>query len=253
MIADSGTGKSTAPASVAQVMYGFDWHAIGSFRRDRSITRQRLKPGTVRRIATYARPYRWKLAVFLIGTSVSAVITITVPLLLKTLIDDGILPRHTSVVLWVAGLVAALALFSAVLSIWQRWLSARIGEGLIYDLRTQVFEHVQRQPIAFFTRAQTGSLVSRLNSDVIGAQQALTSTLSSVVSSVLQLIIVLAVMFIYSWQVTVVALVLIPIFLYPARRVGRPRGQVSRAGGRPRRSPAPRARRAPGSRTSSRR
>ena len=221
MIADSGTGKSTAPASVAQVMYGFDWHAIGSFRRDRSITRQRLKPGTVRRIATYARPYRWKLAVFLIGTSVSAVITITVPLLLKTLIDDGILPRHTAVVLWVAGLVAALALFSAVLSIWQRWLSARIGEGLIYDLRTQVFEHVQRQPIAFFTRAQTGSLVSRLNSDVIGAQQAITSTLSGVVSNVLSLLLVLGAMLYLSWLVTVVALVLIPMFIIPARLVGR--------------------------------
>ena len=197
------------------------WHAIGSFARDRSITQQRLKPGTVRRIASYARPYRWTLAVFLIGTSVSAVITIAVPLLLKTLIDRGILPRNTAVVLWVAGLVAALALFSALLSIWQRWLSARIGEGLIYDLRTQVFEHVQRQPIAFFTRAQTGSLVSRLNSDVIGAQQAITSTLSGVVSNVLSLLLVLGAMLYLSWLVTVVALVLIPMFIIPARLVGR--------------------------------
>jgi ATP-binding cassette subfamily B protein len=197
------------------------WHAIGSFSRDRSITHQRLKPGTVRRVASYARPYRWTLALFLAATSVAAVITVAVPLLLKTLIDDGILPRHTAVVLWVAGLVAGLALFSALLSIGTRWLSARIGEGLIYDLRTQVFEHVQRQPVAFFTRAQTGSLVSRLNSDVIGAQQAITSTLSGVVSNVLSLLLVLGAMLYLSWLVTVVSLVLIPMFIIPARLVGR--------------------------------
>jgi ATP-binding cassette, subfamily B, bacterial len=202
-------------------MSAVNWHAMHSFSRDRSITHQRLKPGTIRRIASYARPYRWTLALFLAATSVSAVITVAVPLLLKTLIDRGILPHHTAVVLWVAGLVAGLALFSAVLSIWQRWLSARTGEGLIYDLRTQVFEHVQRQPIAFFTRAQTGSLVSRLNSDVIGAQQAITSTLSGVVSNVLSLLLVLAAMMYLSWLVTVVALVLIPMFLIPARLVGR--------------------------------
>jgi ATP-binding cassette subfamily B protein len=197
------------------------WHTMHSYSRDRSITHQRLKPGTVRRIASYARPYRWTLALYLAATSVSAVTVIAVPLLLKTLIDRGILPRHTAVVLWVAGLVAGLAVFGALLSIGQRWLSARIGEGLIYDLRTQVFEHVQRQPIAFFTRAQTGSLVSRLNSDVIGAQQAITSTLSGVVSNVLSLILVLGAMLYLSWLVTVVALVLIPMFIIPARLVGR--------------------------------
>ena len=202
-------------------MYAANWHAMRSFSRDRSITHQRIRPGTVRRVATYARPYRWTLALFLVTTSITAVITVAVPLLLKTLIDQGILPRHTAVVLWVAGLVAGLALFSALLSIWQRWLSAKIGEGLIYDLRTQVFEHVQRQPIAFFTRAQTGSLVSRLNSDVIGAQQAITSTLSGVVSNVLSLLLVLGAMLYLSWLVTVVALVLIPMFIIPARLVGR--------------------------------
>jgi ATP-binding cassette subfamily B protein len=221
MIAHSGQGKSAAPAGVAPIMYAGNWHAMRSFSRDRSITHQRIKPGTIRRVAGYARPYRWTLALFLAATSVSAVITVAVPLLLKTLIDRGILPRHTAVVLWVAGLVAALSLFSALLSIWQRWLSARIGEGLIYDLRTQVFEHVQRQPIAFFTRAQTGSLVSRLNSDVIGAQQAITSTLSGVVSNVLSLLLVLGAMLYLSWLVTVVALVLIPMFIIPARLVGR--------------------------------
>jgi ATP-binding cassette subfamily B protein len=170
---------------------------------------------------SYARPYRLDLALFLFITALSSVITVIVPLLMKTIVDRGILPRHMAVVLWVAGIVAGLALLGALLAIAQRWYSARIGEGLIYDLRTQVFRHVQRQPIAFFTRAQTGSLVSRLNSDVIGAQQALTSTLSSVVSNALSLILVLAAMIWLSWLVTVVALVLIPLFVIPARLVGR--------------------------------
>ena len=120
----------------------------------------------MRRIASYARPYRTQLAVFLGMTTLSAVATVAIPLLLKTIIDRGILPRNTGVVIAVAGVVAALALVSALLAIGQRWYSARIGEGLIYDLRTKVFEHVQRMPIAFFTRTQTGALVSRLNNDV---------------------------------------------------------------------------------------
>ena len=192
-----------------------------SFSRDRSVTHQRLKPGTVRRILSYAAPYRRELAFFLVIVAMDAGITVAVPLLLRALIDDGILPRHTGVVLAIGSAVVGLALFDAVLSIGQRWYSARIGEGLIYDLRTQVFTHVQRQPIAFFTRTQTGSLVSRLNSDVIGAQQALTSVLSSVVANVLALTLVLIVMLTLSWQVTVIALVLIPLFIVPARLVGR--------------------------------
>jgi len=202
-------------------MAAANWHAYRSFSRDRSITQQKLKPGIVRRVASYARPYRWTLALFLLCTCVTAVITVAVPLLLKTIIDQGILKHDTAVVLEVAGLVAALAVVGALISVVTRWLSARTGEGLIYDLRTQVFGHVQRQPIAFFTRAQTGSLVSRLNSDVIGAQQALTSTLSSVVSNALTLLLVLIAMLSLSWLVTVVALVLLPMFVIPARLVGR--------------------------------
>jgi len=197
------------------------WHAMRGFSRDPSVTKQKLKPGTVKRIVSYARPYRLDLSVFLLAAALDAVITVAYPVLIGVVIDKGIVPKRTEVVLIVAGIVAGLAVFDAFLGVVQRYFTSRVGEGLIYDLRTQVFGHVQRQPLAFFTRAQTGSLVSRLNSDVIGAQQALTSTLSSVVSSVLQLALVLAAMFIYSWQVTVVALVLIPIFLYPARRVGR--------------------------------
>ena len=192
-----------------------------SFSRDRSITKQRLKPGTVRRIFSYARPYRRDLIFFLLIVSLDAVITVAVPLLLRALIDNGILPRDTGVVLAIGAAVVGLALFDALLSIGQRWYSARIGEGLIYDLRTEVFEHVQRQPIAFFTRTQTGSLVSRLNSDVIGAQQAITSTLASVVANVLSLVVVLIAMMLLSWQVTLVALILIPLFIFPARIVGR--------------------------------
>jgi ATP-binding cassette, subfamily B, bacterial len=202
-------------------MYASQWQAMRGFSRDPSVTKQRLKPGTVRRISGYARPYRWDLAIFLLAAAMDAVVTVSYPVLLGVIIDKGILPKRTGVVLALAGVVVGLALFDAFLTIVQRYFTARVGEGLIYDLRTEVFGHVQRQPIAFFTRAQTGSLVSRLNSDVIGAQQALTSTLSSVVSSVLQLILVLAAMFYYSWLVTVIALLLLPMFLIPARLVGR--------------------------------
>jgi ATP-binding cassette, subfamily B, bacterial len=202
-------------------MYGNQWQAMRGFTRDPSVTKQRLKPGTVRRIAGYARPYRWDLVIFIVAAALDAVVTVSYPVLLGVIIDKGILPKRTGVVLTVAGVVVALAVFDAVLNLVARYFTARVGEGLIYDLRTEVFGHVQRQPIAFFTRAQTGSLVSRLNSDVIGAQQALTSTLSSVVSSVLQLILVLIAMFYYSWLVTVIALVLVPMFLIPARLVGR--------------------------------
>ena len=197
------------------------WHSMRGFTRDPSVTKQRLKKGTVRRIAGYARPYRLDLAVFLLAAALDAVVTVAYPLLLAVVIDQGVLKKNTHIVIGVAAAVAGLAVFDAFLGVLQRYFTSRVGEGLIYDLRSQVFGHVQRQPIAFFTRAQTGSLVSRLNNDVIGAQQALTSTLSSVVSSVLQVILVLVAMFAISWQVTVVSLVLIPVFLYPARRVGR--------------------------------
>src|SRR6266536_1903033 len=198
-----------------------------SFSRDSSVTRQRLKPGTVRRVASYARPYRRELIVFMIATALDAVVTVAVPLLLGQIVNK-IEAKDTRAVLVIAGAVAGFAVFDAFLSVAQRWYSARVGEGLIYDLRTEVFRHVQQQPIAFFTRAQTGSLVSRLNSDVIGAQQAITSTLSGVVSNVLSLILVLAAMFYLSWLVTVAALVLIPLFILPARALGRRMQRLTR-------------------------
>jgi ATP-binding cassette subfamily B protein len=197
------------------------WMMMRGFGRDASITKQRIKPGTVRRIGGYARPYRWSLAAFLIVTILGAVITVSYPLLLAVIIDNGILRHNTGVVAAVGGAVAGIAVFDALLSFAQRWFSSRIGEGLIYDLRTKVFDHVQRQPIAFFTRTQTGSLVSRLNSDVIGAQQALTSVLSTVVSGLIQLVLVLIAMFYLSWLVTVIALAMLPLFILPAKLIGR--------------------------------
>jgi len=199
-----------------------------SFRQDPSVTRQKLKKGTIRRIATYARPYRAALAAFMVTTALDALITVVNPLLLREIIDKGILARNDAIVIGIAGAVAGVAFFDAFLGVVNRWFSARIGESLIYDLRTQVFRHVQRQPIAFFTRAQTGSLVSRLNSDVIGAQQAITSTMSSVVSNFLSLVAILITMFYLSWLVSLIALALIPLFILPARRVGRRMQRLTR-------------------------
>ncbi|WP_370771055.1 ABC transporter ATP-binding protein [Actinomadura roseirufa] len=209
-------------------MPGNGWQVMASFRRDGSVTQQKLKPGTVRRIAGYARPYVRELVLFLALNSLAALIVVANPLLLKAIIDRGIVPERPGLVVWLAVAVAGLALLEAVLGLGQRWYSARIGEGLIYDLRTQVFGHVQRQPVAFFMRAQTGSLVSRLNNDVIGAQRALTTTLSSVVSNVISLVLVLVTMLILSWQVTLIALLLLPIFILPAKWVGRRLQRVSR-------------------------
>ena len=192
-----------------------------SLRQDPSVTHQKLKPGTVRRIIGYAKPYKLWLALFLFATILDSLITVVNPVLLGRIIDKGILPRDEAVVIGLAVAVAAVALFDAFLGFIIRWFSARIGEGLIYDLRTQVFSHVQQQPVAFFTRAQTGSLVSRLNSDVIGAQQAITSTMSSVVSNILTTGAILVTMFAISWQISLIALVLIPLFILPAKRVGR--------------------------------
>ncbi|MFG2074974.1 ABC transporter ATP-binding protein [Nonomuraea maritima] len=200
---------------------GFGPGVWSSLRRDGSVTKQRLRPGTVRRIARYARPHSRHIVAFLLLVVAGAVIVIANPLLMKAIIDEGVLPRRTEVVVWLAVAIGALALVDAGLTLVQRWFSARIGEGLIYDLRTEVFDHVQRMPVAFFMRAQTGALVSRLNTDVIGAQRALTSTLSSVVANVVSLVLVLGAMLALSWQVTLVALVLLPVFVLPAKYVGR--------------------------------
>ncbi len=204
------------------------WSTLRSFARDGSVAEQKLTPGTVRRVAGYARPYRGPITYFLILTVVDALLVVASPLLLLRLIDDGVTPGNKQVVVTLALIVAGLAVFDALLSLILRWYSARIGEGLIYDLRSQVFDHVQRMPLAFFVRTQTGALISRLNSDVIGAQQAFTTTLSSVVSNAISLVVVTIAMLALSWQITLAALVLLPIFLVPARYVGRRLAEMSR-------------------------
>ncbi len=207
---------------------GVSWQAMRSLASDQSVTRQKLPPGLGRRIMRYARPYVRVIVPFLTLVAAAAVLGVVTPLLFKAIIDNGIIPGDLTVVVWLSVAVAGVALLEAVLSLVQRWYSARLGEGLIYDLRSDVFDHVQRMPVAFFVRAQTGSLVSRLNNDVIGAQRALTSTLSSVVSNVLSLVLVLATMFALSWQITLVALVLLPLFLLPMRWVGKRLQRVTR-------------------------
>src|SRR3954466_7823894 len=199
-----------------------------SFTRDRSVAQRKLAKGTWRRILRYARPYRRWIAVFLALVILDALFVVVSPLLFKRIIDDGVTPGDRRVVVVLAIVIAVLAVVDALAGLGQRYFSSRIGEGLIYDLRTQVFGHVLRQPVAFFTRAQTGALVSRLNNDVIGAQQAFTSTLSGVVSNVVSLVLVAGAMLVLSWPITVISLLLLPMFLWPARRVGARLQQLTR-------------------------
>jgi ATP-binding cassette subfamily B protein len=196
------------------------WTVMRSYRRDNSVTEQKLPKGTLGRIVGFARPYRVDLTVFLLTVTASAVIGVVTPVLAGRVVN--VISSHGAVatVVKIAVLVAVLAVFDACFSLAQRWYSARIGEGLILDLRTRVFDHVQRMPLAFFTRTQTGALISRLNNDVIGAQQAFTSTLSGVVSNVIALVLTAGVMFTLSWQITVLSLILLPVFVLPARRIG---------------------------------
>jgi ATP-binding cassette, subfamily B, bacterial len=197
------------------------WQAMRSLSQDSSVAQRSLRPGTTRRVLGYARPYRRQIAIFLVLVVVDAALVVSSPLLLKSLVDDGIYPKDGGLVIRLALLIAGIAVLSAVLTLVQRWYSARIGEGLIYDLRTEVFGHVLRQPVAFFTRAQTGALVTRLGSDVIGAQQAFTSVLSSVVSNAVSLLLIVGAMLVLSWPLTLGALLLVPVFIAPARVMGR--------------------------------
>ena len=197
------------------------WQALHSLSRDSSVKERRLAPGTTRRVLGYATPYKVQIAWFLGVVVIESVLVVASPLLLKSLVDDGIYPKDAAVVIRLSLLVALIAIVGAGLTLVERWFSARIGEGLIYDLRTQVFSHVLRQPVAFFTRAQTGALVTRLGNDVIGAQQAFTSVLSSVVSNAITLVLIIVAMATLSWPLTLGALALVPFFLVPARLMGR--------------------------------
>lgn len=196
------------------------WAVYQSLTRDPAQVKK-VERGVLRRILTYARPYKALVAAFLVTLVVASLLTVAQPLLFRQIVDNGISQGNATLVTVLALCIAGLAILDALVGVVSRWYSARIGEGLIFDLRTQVYGHVQEQSIAFFTRAQTGALVSRLNSDVIGAQQAFTSTLSGVVGNVITVTIVLITMFLLSWQVTLLSLILVPIFLFPARWMGR--------------------------------
>jgi ATP-binding cassette subfamily B protein len=197
-------------------------------RRDRSVVERQLPPGTWRRVLRFAGPYRRELAIFLVIIIGDALIGVVTPILAGRVINQ--ITRHGAVhvVIDIALVVAGLAVFDAGLSFAQRWYSARIGEGLIYDMRTAVFDHVQRMPLAFFTRTQTGALVSRLNNDVLGAQQAFTSTLSGLVSNAVSLVLTAGVMFTLSWQITLISIVMLPVFVVPARRIGARLQEITR-------------------------
>jgi len=197
------------------------WMALRTLQSDQSVKDAKLKPGTIRRIFSYSSNYRIDLIFFVISVIVDAVLVISTPLLLKDLIDKGVIPKDSSVVVRLSLLVGIIAVANAAINMWNRWYSAKIGEGLIYDLRSQVFNHVQKQSIAFFTRTQTGALITRINSDVIGAQRAFTSTLSGLVSNILTLILVVGTMITLNWQITLISLALLPIFLAPTKWVGR--------------------------------
>jgi ATP-binding cassette subfamily B protein len=191
-----------------------------TLRTDRSVVNQRLSRDTVRRIFGFARPLRPLIAAFLVLTVIDACMVVVSPLLVQRIVDDGILKNDGGLVTQLALIMAGVAVISALLAVASGLLSSRIGEGLIYDLRTKVFAHVQRQSLAFFTRTQTGALVSRLNNDVMGAQRAFTSTLSSTVSNLISVVVVGIAMIALSWQVTLLCLVLFPILLLSSRIVG---------------------------------
>lgn len=197
------------------------WMSFRSLTADQSVKDQKLKAGTVKRILAFAKPYKVALTLFLITVVIDAFLIIATPLLLRSLIDDGVILGNSDLVTKLAFAVALIAIADAFFNMIGRLFSARIGEGLIYDLRKLIFEHVQKQSISFFTRTQTGALISRLNSDVIGAQQAFTATLSGLISNVLTLTLVSIAMFTLSWQITLISLCLLPIFLYPTKWVGR--------------------------------
>jgi ATP-binding cassette subfamily B protein len=196
-------------------------HGMRSFMRDRSVVDHRVAPGTGKRMLRFAVPYRRLIIWFLALVVIDAVLGAINPLIIRSIINTGIIGRDRGLVVELSLLLAGLAVADAALSLVQRWISASLGEGIIFDLRSQVFGHIQQMPIAFFTRTQTGALVTRLNNDVLGAQQAFTDTLANVVSNLVTVVIVLTAMFFLSWQITLLSLVLLPVFIVPARLMGR--------------------------------
>jgi len=217
--------------SMGHMSSGSSWRAMRSFSNDPADKDKEIPAGTWKRVIGYASPYRRDLALFIGLVILAAIAGVATPVLAGDIVnvisaDAG----TTGAVIRLASIIAGLAVFDALMSLAQRWYSARIGEGVIYDLRTQVYEHVQQMSIAFFTRAQTGALVSRLNSDVLGAQRAFTSILSGVISNVVGLVLTVGVMLTLSWQITLMSLILLPVFIFPARIVGRRLQKITREG-----------------------
>jgi len=205
------------------------WRAMRSFSSDPANQEKDIPAGTWKRVFGYASPYRRDLTIFIALVVLAAIAGVATPVLAGDIVNVISSDSGTAgAVIRLASIIAALAVFDALMSLAQRWYSARIGEGVIYDLRTQVYEHVQQMSIAFFTRAQTGALVSRLNSDVLGAQRAFTSVLSGVISNVVGLVLTVGVMLTLSWQITLMSLVLLPVFIFPARIVGRRLQKITR-------------------------
>ncbi len=207
-----------------------DHRTIMGFQRDETIRQRRIDRAVMRRVVSYIKPYTRPLVAFVVAVVLGSIATAVTPLLLKVLIDEAVPHRDRSLVMWVALAAVGLAVFNGVVSLAQRYYSARIGEGLIYDLRVKLFDHVQGMPIAFFTRTQTGALQSRLNNDVVGAQQAVTNTLGTVLQNVIQLIVTLAIMLQLSWQITLLTLLALPAFIYPARLLGPRIQKLARTG-----------------------
>lgn len=197
------------------------YQAVHGFGRDtKGLKGKKIERDLTRRVLRLARPYRGQLIGFVIAVILAAVASAVPPLILRSVIDTAIPDKDRQLVALLAGAAVFLALFNAVLSLIQRYYSARIGEGLIFDMRTALFDHVQHQPLSFFTRTQTGSLMSRMNNDVIGAQQAVTNTLGTVFSNVVGVVVTLAFMFALEWRLTLLTLVILPLFIIPAKRMG---------------------------------
>jgi ATP-binding cassette, subfamily B, bacterial len=209
------------------MMYG----ALRGFRNDpEELAGKHVEWKLLRRVFGLARPYRWLLAGFLFTAVAASITTVIPPLLFRSLLDTAVPEKNRALVAWLAAGAVVLAIANALLSLWQRWYSARIGEGLIYTMRVRLFDHIQRMPVSFFTRTQTGALMSRMNNDVIGAQQAITNTLGTVVGNVITLAVTLTVMLGLEWRLTILTLIVLPAFIIPARRIGRRLQRITREG-----------------------
>ncbi len=207
------------------------WQTMMGFRRDpEALQGKRIERALVRRVLSLSRPYRGLLIGFLLTVVAASIVAVIPPLLFRSLIDTAVPDEDRSMVAWLALGTVGLAIANALLNLAQRWYSARIGEGLIFDMRVALFDHVQRMPVSFFTRTQTGALMSRLNNDVIGAQQAVTNTLGTVVSNIIAVAVTLTVMLGLEWRLTLLTLIVLPAFIYPARLIGRRLQRITREG-----------------------